>query len=122
LAAQQVAENASLCGRGPTSYVAVRDHHFCQPCHSRCVAGYGSVYLDAQDSIVSRIDCWHACLIFPFSLPNMYSCLRLDPLETYGECASLTYGILPFITPLACLFALAIGMTIGKSIVLSVMG
>ena len=33
------------------------------------------------------------------------------PLETYGQCSSVNYGILPFIIPLGFLFALVIGLT-----------
>jgi hypothetical protein len=35
-----------------------------------------------------------------------------EPLETYGHCSSIEYGILPFIIPLGCLFALVIALTI----------
>lgn len=34
-----------------------------------------------------------------------------EPLETYGECASPTYGVVPFIVPLGLLFAIAISLT-----------
>jgi len=34
-----------------------------------------------------------------------------DPFETYGQCKSVQYGMLPFIIPLACLFAIVIVLT-----------
>ena len=34
-----------------------------------------------------------------------------DPLETYGQCESINYGVIPFIIPLGFLFAVIIVMT-----------
>ena len=34
-----------------------------------------------------------------------------EQLETYGSCASVNYGIAPFLVPLGLLFALVIGLT-----------